>query len=426
MSSRSPSPESFESKRRDTSLSSPRKDSPSSSERTHHSIIRGEGDSLSPQQQQHQPNTSSNSESYFKPRRHRKHSDSASHTRRYSRRSHSRSKSPVQTKQHHYSSSRRSLSRSKSPQEEISTRRDQSRRSHSRSRSQSPSHRRRLHGKKSRSRSPSKRLHHTSRRSRSHSRSKSPVRHKRDYSRRSHSRSRSPPAYGKKPRSQEYSRQHDWSSGNRRSYQEKKFYHKDGGGKYHRTSTPIAKVASSSSTPVTTKEQASLSVAPLPPLSNAELEKLTPEQKLERALLAAQAVTPKINVPQPSISTLSTTSATVPLLGNPPGVQKKKLLWNKKSLVVKKWEGVSLGEDGGDDEAKAKFRRLMGMNKGTPPTQSTSQAPSTSSTEDSSEMKEKHEKLRRDLEQQYEASRYMTHLARGSGLGFGFSSNASS
>ena len=150
-------------------------------------------------------------------------------------------------------------------------------------------------------------------------------------------------------------------------------------------------------------------------------EKLTPEQKLERALLAAQALTPKMNTPQPSISALSTTAANAtvnPLLRNPVAIQKKKLMWNKKPSSGNKWEGVSLGEDG-DEEAQAKFRRLMGI-KGTPSSQASSAEPAATSSGEN-KMKEKHEKLRKDLEQQYESSRYMTHLARGSGLGYGTS-----
>ena len=155
-------------------------------------------------------------------------------------------------------------------------------------------------------------------------------------------------------------------------------------------------------------------------------EKLTPEAKLERALAAAQAVRNKM--PQPLVSTLSATPSTVavsnnPLLKAPILPQKKKLVWNKKVSSPSQWEGVSLGEEGeGNSEAQAKFRRLMGIGKGA--SSSTSQ-PTESPPSGQNEMKEKHEKLRRDLEQQYEASRYMTHLAKGSGLGFGFSSSSS-
>ena len=61
----------------------------------------------------------------------------------------------------------------------------------------------------------------------------------------------------------------------------------------------------------------------------------------------------------------------------------------------------------------------MGI-KGTPSSQASSSEPAPTSS-DGNKMKEKHEKLRKDLEQQYESSRYMTHLARGSGLGYGTS-----
>lgn len=105
--------------------------------------------------------------------------------------------------------------------------------------------------------------------------------------------------------------------------------------------------------------------------------------------------------------------------GSPAALQKKKLLWNKKSSD-NKWEGVSFGEEG-DDEAQAKFRRLMGMKK-TPSTQASSSASAQAVSSDGSKMKEKHEKLFQDLQQQYETSRFMTHLARGSGLGYGTSS----
>ena len=152
-------------------------------------------------------------------------------------------------------------------------------------------------------------------------------------------------------------------------------------------------------------------------------EKLTPEEKLERAMAAAQAVRSKVS--QPSVSSLSTTPSTVnPLLKTTPALaQKKKLMWNKKSPSASQWEGVTLGEEG-DSEAQEKFRRLMGMGKGASSSTSQSTKPPGEVSGQSETMREKHEKLRRDLEQQYEASRYMTHLAKGSGLGFGFSSSS--
>lgn len=84
---------------------------------------------------------------------------------------------------------------------------------------------------------------------------------------------------------------------------------------------------------------------------------LTPEEKLEQALAAAQALAPKL-----------------PTYLNPGAMnprkyqtlqEKKKLLWNKKTHEEKstnKWESVSFGGDDGD-KAQAKFRRLMGIGK---------------------------------------------------------------
>ena len=70
------------------------------------------------------------------------------------------------------------------------------------------------------------------------------------------------------------------------------------------------------------------------------------------------------------------------------------------------WESASFDEgDQGD-----KFRRLMGI-KATPP----------STGDNDSKQQQKNAKLLQDLEVQYETSRFMTHKARGVGLGYGMS-----
>ena len=340
--------------------------------------------------------------------------------RTHSKKSRSRSPSPPATQGGgRRTHSKRSRSRSPSPP----ATQGGGRRTHSkRSRSRSPSPPatqgggRRTHSKRSRSRSPppggggSSSQRRRDRHSRSHSRSPSPgSRHRRDHSR------RSPPSHGgKRPR--DY-RQHGWHRGG--GY---RGYHKK-----DRTSTPVL-----STTPtVIGKDSSSQQPSFAPPRIHTEPDpnavKLTPEQKLERALSAAQVVRMKMS--QPSIPSFSTTppAPSVPLGGpllkippTAPLAQKKKLVWNKKSTAANQWESVSLGEEG---EAQAKFRRLMGMGKGGP--SSAEQSAVEPQGAGSSEMKEKHEKLKKDLEQQYEASRYMTHLAKGSGLGFGFSSGPS-
>ena len=362
--------------------------------------------------------------------RSRKHSDSSSHSRKYSRRSRTRSRSPNPARMHER---RRSRSRSKSPQRDPKDQLYSSRRSRSRSRSESPPRGRR--SRKSRSPPSYKRHPYTTRRSRSrskspshnrrkvsrrsHSRSKSPSHSRRDHYRRSRSRSRSP-TYGKGYRPHDYKHRSQYSSNWRgRGFQDKR-YHKDGP-KYHSASTPIANVPATPTVPLSAS-QPNMPPSSVPTASTALSEKLTPEQKLERALVAAQALNPKMSAPQSSISALSMTAAsaaTNPLLKNPPVTHKKKLMWgSKKSSSGSAWEGVTLGEET-DEGAQAKFRRLMGMGKASF-SQPSSQSPAASS--EGNTLKEQHEKLRKDLEQQYESSRYMTHLARGSGLGFGFSS----
>ena len=161
-------------------------------------------------------------------------------------------------------------------------------------------------------------------------------------------------------------------------------------------------------------------------LPTTDYEVLTPEQKLERALQAAQALNPKLSARQlstgPVLTTtagLATATAGIPLRN--PAVLKKKLIWNKKSSGSK-WEGVSFEGEGGD-EAQSKFRRLMGMGK---KTSSSDASSDTAAVTEGSKMKEKHGKLLDDLQQQYETSRFMTHLARGVGLGYGTSSSFTS
>lgn len=404
MSSRSPSPISPEPRNlgrgsRDESRSSMRRERVSVSPPPDKTRYTSKDGSRSPEM-------SAKSQSHSKRR-----SDSSSHS---SKHSHTQSKSPQ--RRHEHSTARWSRSRSRSPK----VRRDQSgssrrSRSRSRSRSESPHHSR--HAKKSRSRSPPPLHRRRDRHSRS--RSKSPS-HRREYSRRSRSRSRSP-GYSKSSRGYDYKQYGSWHSrGNRRGFHDRNFHKRN-----YKTSTPIAKEPCRGDTTTPTVASSS-SVQPADSTSEETtgLEKLTPEQKLERALLAAQALKPKISVPQPSISALSATAASAavnPLLRNPAAVaQKKKLVWNKKSSSSN-WDGVSLGEDG-DEQAQAKFRRLMGMGKSQSSQPSSQQTP-TATMSEGNELKEKHEKLRRDLEQQYETSRYMTHLARGTGLGFGFSSS---
>ena len=73
--------------------------------------------------------------------------------------------------------------------------------------------------------------------------------------------------------------------------------------------------------------------------------------------------------------------------------------------------------------AQSKFRRLMGMGK---KTSSLDTSSDTAAVTEGSKMKEKHGKLLDDLQQQYETSRFMTHLARGVGLGYGTSSSFTS
>lgn len=51
--------------------------------------------------------------------------------------------------------------------------------------------------------------------------------------------------------------------------------------------------------------------------------------------------------------------------------------------------------------------------------------PSSSTVADNTDLKEKHEKMLNDMEKQYEMSRFMTHLAKGVGLGYGGSSSNS-
>ena len=440
MSSRSSSPSSPEPKGHHRSSGSARKESLSSHERSHSSRKHRLRHSTSPPVSQtcksrsRSPDVvSHHSKSHG---RSRKFSDASSpHSRKHSsssRRSRSRSKSPASSRrQEHttHSGPRRSRSRSKTPPP--NRRREHSRRSRSRSRSESPSKNRRVPSKKSPSNSPpSHRRRDYSRRSRS--RSKSPPHTRRAYhsssSRRSRSRS---PTYSRRSGTQDYKSHRHY--GSRRGFSDGYFYKGKETAQYYRArGTPIAKEPSSGDTSnsnapsfgnksTTSLPSGPASVPPQVPADSEKLENLTPEQKLERALMAAQALNPKMNTPQPSISTLSATAANAavnPLLKNPAAaVQKKKLMWNKKSSSGNKWEGVSLGDDG-DEEVQAKFRRLMGI-KDAPSSQASSQTAATSS--DGNMLKEKHEKLRKDLEQQYESSRYMTHLARGSGLGYGTS-----
>ena len=412
MASRSPSPqprkkaEGVETRgRRDSSPTSLRSDAESSQRRREE----GGGDLATSARDQHasardEPNTRSESSRHSKSHHHshsRRHSESRKHS---SRRSRSRSKSPA----------RKHRRSSRSPQHDEEERYGKSR---SKSRSLSPAHvGRRPHSKSSPSRSPSRRK----RERRSRSKSNSPSRHRREQHLQ-RSRSRSPPPSGRRG----HYRQHGWHGG----------YHRGrGGGGYHkrdRTSTPVVSSTPTVGKDSSTHQQPSFTpqLVHMEPDPNAE--KLTPEQKLERALSAAQAVRNKI--PQPSNSPLLSNPPTAPTaapqsvvapLAKAPAAltQKKKLVWGKKGSSANQWEGVSLGEEGDNSDAQAKFRRLMGMGKNTAPSSDTQSESKQAAGTGSSEMKEKHEKLRKDLEQQYEASRYMTHLARGSGLGFGFSS----
>lgn len=90
--------------------------------------------------------------------------------------------------------------------------------------------------------------------------------------------------------------------------------------------------------------------------------------------------------------------------------EKRKRLWQSKREATKAhstshWENVTFTDD--DDGTQAKFRRLMGMS-------------STSSSTDSDKSHESNNsRTLKKLEQQYESSRYLTHVARGVGLGFG-------
>lgn len=348
----------------------------------------------------------------------RRTSDHSSHSklsRKHHKRSRSRSKSPHR-RQHEPSGSRRSRTRSKSPgvrQGHFSS----TRKSRSRSRSESPSHNRRTHATRPHSRSPPvhRRREHTRSSHKSRSRSKSPSQCRRDSGSAKQARSRSrSPVYNKRFGNRDY-KPHTYS-GNKRGGSDKPFRGRQETAQYYRTgATPIAKLPKESNT--TAAKPATLSAS-----SSAEDLGLTPEQKLEKALQAAQALNPKLSAPGPSVSVLSSMSASAglnTLASSPLALQKKKLLWNKKSSD-NKWEGVSFGEEG-DDEAQAKFRRLMGMKK-TPSTLASSNASAQAASSDGTKMKEKHEKLFKDLQQQYETSRFMTHLARGSGLGYGTSS----
>lgn len=89
--------------------------------------------------------------------------------------------------------------------------------------------------------------------------------------------------------------------------------------------------------------------------------------------------------------------------------EKRKRLWQSKKEATKAhstnhWENVTFTDD---DGTQAKFRRLMGMS-------------STSSSTDSEKSHESsNSRTLKKLEQQYESSRYLTHVARGVGLGFG-------
>lgn len=351
----------------------------------------------------------------------RKSSDHSSHSkssRKHYKRSRSRSKSPH--RRHESSTSRRSRSRSKSPggrQGHYSS----TRKSRSRSRSESPSHNRRTYSTRPHSRSPPvhKRRDYAKSSHRSRSRSKSPSEYRRDSGSGKQARSRSrSPIYNKRFGNRDYKPRSYFR--NRRGGSDKSFRGRRETAQYYRTcTTPIAKLPQESTAASPNKP----AVHGVP--TSAEDLGLTPEQKLERALQAAQALNPKLSAPPP-VSLLSSTSASVglnTLASSPLALQKKKLLWNKKSSD-NKWEGVSFGEEG-DDEAQAKFRRLMGMGKN-PSTQASSKASAQAVSSDGSKMKEKHEKLLKDLEQQYETSRFMTHLARGSGLGYGTSAPSDS
>lgn len=360
---------------------------------------------------------SSSRHSKSQPRKSSDHSSHSRSSRKHHKRSRSRSKSPHRRHEPGKPSSRRSRTRSKSPgvrQGHSSS----TRKSRSRSRSESPPHNRRTHATRPHSRSPPvhKRREHTRSSHKSRSRSKSPSQSRRDSGSAKQARSRSrSPVYNKRFGNRDY-KPHGYS-GNRRGGSDKPFRGRQETAQYYRTgATPIAKLPSETNTTTTSNKPAT------PSAPSAEDLGLTPEQKLERALQAAQALNPKLSAPGPSVSVLSSMSASVGLNtygGSPAALQKKKLLWNKKS-ADNKWEGVSFGEEG-DDEAQAKFRRLMGMKK-PPSTQASSNVSAQAVSSDGSKMKEKHEKLFKDLQQQYETSRFMTHLARGSGLGYGTSS----
>ena len=84
------------------------------------------------------------------------------------------------------------------------------------------------------------------------------------------------------------------------------------------------------------------------------------------------------------------------------------LCFVQKERSWNNWESASF-DDGGQGD---KFRKLMGI-KATPS--------SSSSAGDDSKQQQKNAKLLQDLEVQYETSRFMTHKARGVGLGYGMS-----
>lgn len=91
-----------------------------------------------------------------------------------------------------------------------------------------------------------------------------------------------------------------------------------------------------------------------------------------------------------------------------------------KAHSTSHWENVTFTDD--DDGTQAKFRRLMGMSMLTTKDLTTKKIflGSTSSSTDSDKSHESNNsRTLKKLEQQYESSRYLTHVARGVGLGFG-------
>lgn len=92
-------------------------------------------------------------------------------------------------------------------------------------------------------------------------------------------------------------------------------------------------------------------------------------------------------------------------------VQKRKLLWSKKSQDDKEKEKEEMMESQWKSSMGSKFQKLMGI-KGN--TETTEEEPS----ELSEEQKRKQEELFSRLDKEYEFARMATHTHRGVGLGF--------